>query len=62
MGLRCVLPHSAPNSRSEEYEMTSRPADPIGMPVRALLEDAWEQYRQAIERLAAGERGSFAKA
>ena len=55
MGLRCVLPHSAPNSRSEEYEMTSRPADPIGMPVRALLEDAWEQYRSAIERLEAGD-------
>ena len=35
--------------------MTSIPADPAGMSVRALLDDAWEQYRSAIERLEAGD-------
>ena len=35
--------------------MTSTPADPAGMSVRALLDDAREQYRSAIERLEAGD-------
>ena len=35
--------------------MTSRPADPIRVSVRALLEDAWGQYHSAVERLEAGD-------
>ena len=35
--------------------MTSRPADPARMSVQALLDDAWEQYRSALERLEAGD-------
>ena len=35
--------------------MTSRPADPAGVSVQALLEDAWQQYRSALERLEAGD-------
>ena len=35
--------------------MTSRPADPTRMSVQALLDDAWEQYRSALERLEAGD-------
>ena len=36
--------------------MTSRPADPARMSVQALLDDAWEQYRSAVERLEAGDK------
>ena len=35
--------------------MTSRPADPSRVTVRTLLDDAWEQYRSALERLNAGD-------
>ena len=35
--------------------MTSRPVDPAGVSVQALLEDAWHQYRSALERLEAGD-------
>ena len=35
--------------------MTSRPVDPAGVSVQALLEDAWQQYRSALERLEAGD-------
>ena len=35
--------------------MTSRPANPTGASVQTLLEDAWEQYRSAEERLDAGD-------
>ena len=35
--------------------MTSRSAGPEGAPVQALLDDAWEQYRSALERLNAGD-------
>ena len=35
--------------------MTSRSADSASVTVRALLDDAWEQYRSAIERLNAGD-------
>ena len=35
--------------------MTSRPADHTGVSVGALLDDAWEQYRSAVERLNAGD-------
>ena len=35
--------------------MTLRPADPTGASVQALVDDAWEQYRSAVERLNAGD-------
>ena len=35
--------------------MTSRSTDPSQVTVQALLDDAWEQYRSAIERLNAGD-------
>ncbi len=35
--------------------MTSRPADPANLSVQALLDDAWEQHRSAVERLEAGD-------
>ena len=35
--------------------MTSRPADPSRATVETLLDDAWEQYRSALERLNAGD-------
>ena len=35
--------------------MTSRPADLIGAPIQALLDDAWEQYSSAVEPLTAGD-------
>ena len=35
--------------------MTSRPAGPTGVSVQALLDDAWEQYSSAVERLNAGD-------
>ena len=35
--------------------MTSRPADPGRGSVRALLDDAWDQYHSAVERLEAGD-------
>ena len=35
--------------------MTSRPVDPTQASVQALLEDAWGQYRSALERLNAGD-------
>ena len=35
--------------------MTSRPADSSWVTVQALLDDAWEQYRSALERLNAGD-------
>ena len=35
--------------------MTSRPVEPTQASVQALLDDAWEQYRSALERLNAGD-------
>ena len=35
--------------------MTSRHPSPAGTPVQALLDDAWEQYSSAVERLNAGD-------
>lgn len=35
--------------------MTSRPVGPVEVSVQALLDDAWEQYRSALERLDAGD-------
>ena len=35
--------------------MISRPTDPTESSVKALLDDAWEQYRSAVERLDAGD-------
>ena len=35
--------------------MTSRPAYPGRGSVRALLDDAWDQYHSAVERLEAGD-------
>ena len=35
--------------------MTSRPVGPVEVSVQALLDDAWEQYRSALERLEAGD-------
>ena len=35
--------------------MASRSADPTRASVRALLDDAWEQYQSAVERLNAGD-------
>ena len=35
--------------------MTSRPADSAKASVQTLLDDAWEQYRSAVERLNAGD-------
>ena len=35
--------------------MTSRPADSSWVTVQAMLDDAWEQYRSALERLNAGD-------
>ncbi len=34
--------------------MTSRPVEPTGASVQALLDYAWQQYRSAVERLDAG--------
>ena len=38
--------------------MISRPADPSWGTVQTLLDDAWEQYRSALERLNAGDVGT----
>ena len=35
--------------------MTSRPVGPLEVSVQALLDDAWQQYRSALERLDAGD-------
>ena len=35
--------------------MTSRPVEPTQASVQALLDDAWEQYPSALERLNAGD-------
>ena len=35
--------------------MTSRSMDSEGISVRSLLDDAWDQYRSALERLEAGD-------